>query len=140
MSERFWKNVSRVCTGILLATSFLMFYLAYSSYQANQEFLNSERVKTIAVIKENDGVKTYNYSANEYGVVGNDPDIKDIGKVGEKVTIYYQKDKPYVVYRSQNPKNIWQNVWTGIFWGVAFLLIVITLQVLLPWLVKRYKR
>lgn len=140
MSERFWKIVSRFCTGILLVTSFLMFYLAYSSYQANQEFLNSERVKTIAVIKENDGVKTYNYSANEYGVVGKDPDIKDIGKVGEKVTIYYQKDKSYVVYRSQNPRNIWQNVWTGIFWGVAFLLIVITLQVLLPWLVKRYKR
>lgn len=95
---------------LIIAFAAIFFFIAISNFFSNLEYLNSEKVETTAVIQEIDGVKTYSFPAVNYGVGGQDPEIKDIGDVGDEVTIYYQKDKPHVVYRSEKPKWIWLDV------------------------------
>lgn len=46
----------------------LMPVVSYTSWKQQQEFSNGEKVKTEALIKVDDGVKTYNYKENNYGV------------------------------------------------------------------------
>ena len=94
---------------IILGFAAILLFIAISNFFSSLDYLNSEKVETTAVIQEIDGVKTYSFPAVDYGVVGQDPEIRDLGEVGDRVTIYYQKDKPHVVYRSENPKWIWLN-------------------------------
>lgn len=100
----------------------IMLWVSWSNHQSSKEFLQAEKVKTTATIKKVDGQKAYYFSAIAYGVAGSDPGVRDIGKDGETVTIYYQKDKPHVVYRSPHPKDLWIS-WVGpLGWSLFFLL------------------
>lgn len=132
-----WYKVAKVFLVIIIL---LMFYISFSNYRSNQEYLHSERIKAEAVIKEEDGVKTYNFPANSYGVTSSANWIrnKDIGKDGEKVTIYYQKDKPWVVYTEKSPKLIWLN-WAGpLFAGFGLIAAMLVPRWIVPRLMKRW--
>lgn len=126
--------IEKISSCILFLFAILMLYIGYSNWRSANEYLHSERVKTLAIIHEDEnGVKTYNFSANSYGVVGNDPQIKDIGDDGDVVTIWYQKEKPYVVYRAKEPKWIWLDVAKPFFCGVLFLAFIYFTQINLRW-------
>lgn len=137
-----WWNIwAKVATVFLVVVTLLLFYISFSNYRSNQAYLHSERVKTEAVIKEDEqGVKTYNFSGNPYGVTNSANWIrnKDIGKDGEKVTIYYQKDKPWVVYTEKNPKLIWLN-WAGpLFSGFGMIAVMLLSRWIVPKLMRRW--
>ena len=96
--------------------------------------MESEKLKTDAVVKVADDVKTLNFPENPYGVVTYDPTLHD----GEIVSIYYQKDKPHRVSTSptQYGEGI-KEVVEAILYGCLFLFFVVLARRLLPRMIKR---
>lgn len=89
------KTIVFIFIGITMA---MMLFASYGSWKDQQMFSKGEKEKTVATIKVDENkVKTYNYQGNDYGVDAS----KSAWKNGDKVTVYFLKDQPYIV--SENP-------------------------------------
>jgi len=100
----------------LFSMGCMMFVIAYDNYQRNEAFIRSEKIKTNATIKvDKQGVKTYHFKENAYGVSCEESDLQ----AGDQVTIYYQKDKTYMVSlsptRYYTKKEMVAPIFSGIF-------------------------
>ncbi|EOT46480.1 MULTISPECIES: hypothetical protein [Enterococcus] len=101
----------------------LMPVISYTSWKQQQEFSNGDKLKTKALIKVEDGVKTYNYKENDYGVDAS----KSSFEAGDIVTVYLLKNKPYIV--AENP-YVYQSkveIFMPLFWFVLLGLATINL-------------
>lgn len=101
----------------------LMPVISYTSWKQQQEFSNGDKLKTKALIKVEDGVKTYNYKENDYGVDAS----KSSFEAGDTVTVYLLKNKPYIV--AENP-YVYQSkveIFMPLFWFVLLGLATINL-------------
>lgn len=101
----------------------LMPVISYTSWKQQQEFSNGDKIKTKALIKVEDGVKTYNYKENDYGVDAS----KSSFEAGDTVTVYLLKNKPYIV--AENP-YVYQSkveIFMPLFWFVLLGLATINL-------------
>lgn len=137
--ERFFEwvasaKVQRALSLFFVLLGVFFFYLAFHTWEMQQEFIESEKLKTDAVVKVKDDVKTLNFPENPYGVVTYDPTLHD----GEIVSIYYQKDKPHRVSTSptQYGEGI-KEVVEAILCGCLFLFFVVLTRRLLPRMIKR---
>ena len=76
----------------------LMPIISYTSWKEQQNFLTGDKGKAKALIKiDAYNVKTYNYKENDYGVDAS----KSSWREGDVVTVYFLKDRPYIV--AENP-------------------------------------
>ncbi|MHC5228209.1 hypothetical protein ACYSNW_08025 [Enterococcus sp. LJL99] len=76
----------------------MMLFVSYTSWKNQKLFSEGDKETTIATIKiDENKVKTYNYKENDYGVDAS----KSLRNSGDKVTVYFLKDKPDIV--SENP-------------------------------------
>lgn len=76
----------------------LMPIISYASWKEQQNFLTGDKGKAKALIKiDAYNVKTYNYKENDYGVDAS----KSSWREGDVVTVYFLKDRPYIV--AENP-------------------------------------
>ena len=101
----------------------LMPVISYTSWKQQQEFSNGDKLKTKALIKVEDGVKTYNYKENDYGVDAS----KSSFEAGDTVTVYLLKNKQYIV--AENP-YVYQSkveIFMPLFWFVLLGLATINL-------------
>lgn len=101
----------------------LMPVISYTSWKQQREFSNGDKIKTKALIKVEDGVKTYNYKENDYGVDAS----KSSFEAGDIVTVYLLKNKPYIV--AENP-YVYQSkveIFMPLFWFVLLGLATINL-------------
>lgn len=85
----------RIVFYIFLSITMLMMLISsYSSWKDQQAFSNGVKEKATATIKiDKHNVKTYNYQGNDYGIDAS----KSVWMNGDKVTIYFLKDRPYIV-------------------------------------------
>ena len=140
MLERFFDwvasaKVQRFLSIMFILLGLLFFYIAYSTWEMQQEFIKSEKVQTVAVVAvDEQGGKTLNFSGNSYGVAIDDPHLD-----GERVKIYYQKNKPYRVSTSKTQYGQGTiEVVGAIFGGCFFPFVVLLINFLIPRAVKRY--
>lgn len=92
----------------------LMPVISYTSWKQQQEFSNGEKVKTEALIKVDDGVKTYNYKENDYGVDAS----KSSFEAGDIVPVYFLKNKPYIVAENPYVYQSKADIFMPLFWFV----------------------
>ncbi len=93
------KKILKIVAYLFIIFIIAMLLLAsYSSFKDQQLFSKGDKEKTVATIQiDEHNVKTYNYQGIEYGVDASKSKWKD----GDKVTVYYLKDTPYIV--AENP-------------------------------------
>lgn len=90
----------------------------------------------MATIQEVDGRKVYFIPDLGYTVKNQEPTMKEVGNIGEKVTVYSQKDRPYIVYRSKKPKGLWLNVLKPLGVSILLLIYIYLFEKFLPKLIK----
>lgn len=124
MLERFFDwvastKVQRFLSIMFILLGLLFFYIAYSTWKMQQEFIKSEKVQKEAVVAvDEQGVKTLNFSGNSYGVATDDPHLD-----GERVKIYYKKISLIVFPLQKHNMDKGLSNWWGPSFGGAFSLL-----------------
>lgn len=107
-----FKTTSRI---VVIVFGFFMFFIFYSNWQMEKEFITSEKGRTLGTIHIEKGVQTINFPENNYGVAFKGSKREE----GERVYIYFQKNKPYRISTSKNhyqpKKEVYGPIASGIF-------------------------
>lgn len=99
----------------------MMLFVSYTSWKNQKLFSEGDKETTIATIKiDENKVKTYNYKENDYGVDAS----KSLRNSGDKVTVYFLKDKPDIVAENPYVYNSQMDILFPLIWFLIGLGII----------------
>ncbi|MGX7026001.1 hypothetical protein [Vagococcus hydrophili] len=117
------KVIRIVCIIFLGFITIMMPIISYDSWKEQQAFSKGDKGKTEAIIKVDEHkVKTYNYKENGYGVDAE----KSAWRDGDKVTVYYLKDKPDMVAENPYVYHTKREIFAPLMWFILLGIAVIT--------------
>lgn len=130
--------IEKISDGFLMIVIGILLLIGISRGLQTYDYLRSDKVETQAVIVEDgDGQLLYQFEAVPEGVRGTD---LSGASVGENVTVYYQKNKPHMVYQETQAQVRWREALIPIGWALFFMLFLWFIRRGLPGLTKKISR
>lgn len=128
------KKIVRIFIIVFICViTILMPVISFNFWKDQQYFSKGDKEKTEAIIKvDKHKVKTYNYKENNYGVDAE----KSAWQDGDKVTIYYLKNRPEMV--AENPYSYHSSleIFFPLIWFILLGIVVIN-EMYMRYLIKK---